>query len=129
MHKIQDSVEMYEYFKAPMYIYKNGEKGEKNIKILIVVITQWQNYGKFYFIYEILHFFHKQSTLKYLSVRREKQISYDFTYMQNLKNKTNKQNKTKPDSQIQRTDQLLPRGRGCGGGRNERGGWAGRSFQ
>ena len=35
---------------------------------------------------------------------RERQILYVFTYMWNLKKKTNKYNKPKSDSQIQRTD-------------------------
>ena len=43
---------------------------------------------------------------------RERQILYFFTYMWNLKIKTNKQNKKNTDSQIQRTNRWLPEGRG-----------------
>ena len=43
---------------------------------------------------------------------RERQILYDLTYMWTPKNKTNKQNKMKTDSQIQRTNEWLPEGRG-----------------
>ena len=42
----------------------------------------------------------------------ERQISHDLTYTCNLKNK--RINKTKTDSQIQRTNQWLPEGQGVG---------------
>ena len=44
---------------------------------------------------------------------RERQISYEITYMWNLKYDTNELiHETETDSQIQRTDLWLPRGRG-----------------
>ena len=46
---------------------------------------------------------------------RKGQIPHDFTYMWNLKSKTNEHNKTEIDSQIQRTNKYLPKGRGAGG--------------
>ena len=51
--------------------------------------------------------------MKYI---RQRQILYDFTYMWNLKNKTNKHNKTETELQIQRTNTWLPEWRGAGGG-------------
>ena len=46
---------------------------------------------------------------------RKKQILYDFTYMWNLKNKTNEQIQTREtESQIQRTNRRLPEGRRIG---------------
>ena len=48
---------------------------------------------------------------------RERQIPYDITYMWNLKYDTNELiYKTETDSQTQRTDVRLPRGKGRGGG-------------
>ena len=50
---------------------------------------------------------------------REKQIPYNITYMWNLKYNTNEHiYKTEMDSQIQRTDLWLPRGRRDGGGKD-----------
>ena len=51
-----------------------------------------------------------------LSEVRERQISHDTTYMWNQKYDTNKLiYKTETDSQTQRIDLWLPRGRGYGG--------------
>ena len=48
-------------------------------------------------------------------VTRTRQISYDITYMWNLKNDTNKViYKTETDSQTQRTNLWLPKGKGRG---------------
>ena len=48
---------------------------------------------------------------------RERQIPYDITYMWNLKYDTNELiYKTETDSETQRTDSWLPRGRGKGRG-------------
>ena len=49
---------------------------------------------------------------------KERQVPYDFTYMWNLKHKTNEQNrkmnKTETDSQIQETNWWLPEKGGVG---------------
>ena len=48
---------------------------------------------------------------------RERQISYDITYMWNLKHDTNEPTyATETDSLTKRTDLWLPRGRGVGEG-------------
>ena len=46
---------------------------------------------------------------------REKQIPYAFTYMWNLKNKTNEQIKQNKSRLILRTNGWLPERRRCGG--------------
>ena len=52
------------------------------------------------------------SFLNHVNLTRERQISYDSTYMQNLKNDTNELiYKTEIDSQTQKTNLWLPRGR------------------
>ena len=54
---------------------------------------------------------------KWSKSERERQISYDITYMWNLKYDTNELiYETETDSQTQRTDLWLPRGRGVGEG-------------
>ena len=48
---------------------------------------------------------------------REKQITHDITYMQNLKNDTNELiYKTETDSQTWKTNLQLPKGKGLGEG-------------
>ena len=48
---------------------------------------------------------------------RERQISYDITYMWNLKNDTNELiYKTETDSQTQKANVWLPKGKGGGEG-------------
>lgn len=49
-----------------------------------------------------------------VSWTRERKISYDFAFMWNLKNKTNKQTKQK-QTQTQETNWWLPAGKGLGG--------------
>ena len=50
---------------------------------------------------------------------RERQISYDTTFMQNLKYDTNELiYKTETDSQTQKTNLWLPKGKGGGSGIN-----------
>ena len=51
-----------------------------------------------------------------LSEVSQRQIPYDITYMWNLKYNTN-QRETKTDSQTQRTDLWLPRGKWSRGGK------------
>ena len=50
-----------------------------------------------------------------LSEASQKQISYNITYMQNLNNDTNELYKSETDSEIQKTNLWLPKGKGCGG--------------
>ena len=50
---------------------------------------------------------------------RERQISYDFTYMWNLK----KQDKIETDSWVQRTKLMVAKGRGCTGVKSEEEEW------
>ena len=53
------------------------------------------------------------SFLNHVNLTRERQISYDSTYMQNLKNDTNELiYKTEIDSQTQKTNLWLPKGKG-----------------
>ena len=55
-------------------------------------------------------------------VRQRRLISYDITYMWNLKNDTNELiYKTETDSQTQKTNLWLPKGKS--GGRDKLGGW------
>ena len=52
-------------------------------------------------------------------IKQERQISYDSTYMWNLKYDTNERiYETQTDSQTERTDLWLPRGRGGRGGKD-----------
>ena len=54
--------------------------------------------------------------LSEVSQKKKRQISYGITYMWNLKYDTNELiYKTETDSQTQRTDLLLPQGKGGGG--------------
>ena len=45
---------------------------------------------------------------------RERQIPYDFTYRWNLKNKTNKRNKTKQKQTHRYRELVVARGKGVG---------------
>ena len=60
---------------------------------------------------------------------RERQTPYDITHMWNLKYDTNEPiYKTETDSQSERTDLWLPRGRGVGEGRTGSLGLAGTNY-
>ena len=57
--------------------------------------------------------------LSEMSEKRERQLLYDSTNMQNLKNKTNKHTKTETQSQIHRTNRQSPKERIVGGGKKQ----------
>ena len=63
---------------------------------------------------------HRDYNIKWSKSYRERQISYDITYMWDLKNDTNEPiYKIETDSQMQKTNLLFPKGKEEGGTNKE----------